>query len=495
MSLFIQQAVACFSFRGFRPKVTSPLAPIAQRIPTGKRVAYLSMSGNGIRTASITATRKGPEISELESLDLPTGTSPFQCDLFTQLPTKTNCGLVIVQLGDFDRLEIAQSLRRASPQAELITLSHDARTIIGPEVQSEMRYAALTHPVSSYGFVANTERMKIDAVASQLEALKLRPLRIQNSTLALMANGLSIPEVASGKASLVIVDHGHITFFRAGEGGQWMNPRVRQNIFQQDPENRNQFIESIAGDNSPVFIIDTKLGGSLSEDTLPIANYKPFGDIPPEHIGIHAALSDELKPNETQTLPSILRGLSHDIGNVPIEMEAVFPPWLRTVAVAFWLTILGGVGATAFFAWSERAAGKEMARLEAKRAPLQAEINQRKIAAAELDHRQELAISIDDWVSTNAALQPVIFNLLKPLTEKASVRQLSLARKNDSPNGEYLLTATFSADQRITNSFITAMSLGVKNSGWLFGHPNLTPSSGAITLEAPITQPRATDPK
>ncbi len=491
MSSFVTQSIDCFAFRGFKPKATDPLFALLQRAPAGKKLAFLSLSGNAIATATVVVGRKGPVVSEVETSEMEPGMSPYSSDLFRGLPKKTNCGMVVVQYGDFERIDIGQNLRRQTPQVELITISRDARSVVGPDCNPESRYAALTHTTNAYGYIVSIEKVHIDALVGQLDQLKLRPIRIQSSVLSLLSVGMAHPDFVSGKASLLVCDHGHLTYIRAGSNGAWTGPRSRQNVFHAGSTGVSEFLESIAGDETKLIVIDTKLGGSFKSDSVLSADMNAFTGIEGINFAVQAAFADNRDAGNGQALPTVLRGLAHELGHIPIESSLVLPGWMRLVAAAFWIVLFGGAAGIGFFRMQERAAGLEVERVEAQRAPLKSEIANRKIAVAELERRAELAISIDEWVSSNAALQPMFLNLLQPLMEKGTVRQFSVTRKADSPNGEYSLVIIFTSDQRITNSFIQTLSDGVKSAGWAFGHPNLTPSSGAITLEVPVTQPRA----
>jgi hypothetical protein len=492
---FLSQAIDCFSFRGFSPAPTAVLYPVLKRLPPGKRIAYLSIGMSAIRTATLVIGRNSPQISKCESAAVQVGVSPLDSDLFAQLPTKTNCGLVIVQIGETDRIDFNQSIRKPTALAELITMARDPRSVVGPDVQPELRYAGLTHPTASYGYLGAVDKALIDNLRDRLGVLKLRPVRIQSSMLSLLSVGLAHPDYVAGKCGLLIVDHGHMLYLKPTQAGQWpAEARLRQNIFEKDDGSRGDFIEQVNRSSSGnLIVLDTNLGGQLSESLYPSANFHPFANVDGEALGIHAALCDSAKPEAAQLLPTVLRGIAHDLGPVPVEMAEVLPGWMRAAAFAFWITLLTTAATLALLSVQQRATSAEAAKIEAELPAIRAEIAQRKTAIATLDRSENLATVLDDWLCTNHGLQPVIVNLLTSMNEKNGVRQLVVSRKAETRSGEYVLTVTFSADQRITNSFITTLSNAVKTSGWGFGHPNLTPSSGTLTLEIPLSQPRISD--
>jgi len=293
MSSIIEQITGFFTFKGFRQQIENPSAPLADRFPRGK-IAILSIGPDNVFLTSANLSKGSVSFSD--RVVFPGGdANEFVCSesLAEEIRRRTERNHLIVQIGQVVETSIVQNFRRNGEIADMLNVATDPAQWIGPTAKPGNRYVVLHNPTVSVSIVAGVSERFLNSVKESLFAQGLVPIRIQSSLIATLDHALAHPDVASGKANLLVVDHSALTFVKTSPPGRWESIRMRLRCFSPDGDisRAEQFLGTLGTDlERPVLLVDTgtTIGADISmilQDN--ITRYEtPFG----ENLGFAVSL-------------------------------------------------------------------------------------------------------------------------------------------------------------------------------------------------------------
>jgi len=494
----ISSLISFFALNGHRPPITDCLYPLNERMLGRKKVAFLSISTSAIRTASVQIIGGKPVVSAEDTAIMKQGESPLRHALFYALRKKTNCGYVIVQIGEIETVQIMSGVRKQTPVAEVVALSHDVKSLIGNETNADLRYGMISSSTNNISIVASIERTFVESVASGLSSQRLHAIRTQISTLTLMGMGLSHPDVAAGNADLLILDNANAVFMHSSEAGGWAKIRMRNRILTREPGLQlDEFRDLLEQETTrPIVVINTHthpestqpdLKALLEPSAIPGSMVKSF-EVPgysAAQLTVLASLCDTYAPGLNYGIPNILRGLAHDISTIDVEPTPLLAPWTRWIAIGLYGGIACmGIGVALLEARSGASLIKT-AQISQYEIPINASITQDKNAITELKRRALLAQNVRGWLDDNSMLQPLMVNLSKVLDSKVRVTYLSIQRAPEGTSGAtHRMNIQFSAEPQRIKIILDGLKQAALDAGWEFTPDAQSSNNGITKFEA-----------
>lgn len=125
--------------------------------------------------------------------------------------------------------------------------------------------------------------------------------------------------------------------------------------------------------------------------------------------------------------PSVTLDLKTERTNVGQPL----PPALRILPVAFFLSILGAIGISAYSFWQIGIAEKKTALAIENKSTEEAE--KKKLEAEEVEINKEVknAEEVRDWLAGTNQLQPLVTTIARSMTPESTISQITLARREE----------------------------------------------------------------
>jgi hypothetical protein len=485
--------------QAFRPTNDLITYPLSERV-AGHRLGVLSAGPYGCYIASMTVALDG-KVSvanlswEANSKD---DERPSEAVVDRVIGLSSH-GEVIIQVGGtIGELNTAQ-VPANSPERvfELATLALQPETILkGRTNIAEYRWGTFHHPNGSPMVVGQVKDPDISGLENLFAGKKAKIVRRQSSTLALLAMALSHPAVTKGEFSVLVIDHGSLTYFDIEPNtGRWKTVRRKlkqiqpaQRLSEADLQNQNDKVRmTIAKDfvgegkkGQKILVVD---GGTSDLPSIPAIigdtiEYTLFALEGVQSQGLAIAASAFDGP-----ITPLAKGkfrnrnlVAHDLfkGKVivrePLPVKAKLIPYGFAAAAA--ALILGAVGLTLLSKMTVSKADQVAADttgVKAQAATAQSDL-------ARLTQRENYARSVAKWLQDYPMLQPLVVQMMEAAKGKTlRIKTFSIERDNNG-SSNYRLMITFTSDTREANSFVAEIESAAKKAGW-----TLAPEGQATT--------------
>jgi hypothetical protein len=477
----LKDTIGLLTGKAFRVPLDDTKTSVANRFK-GRKVALLSYGSNCMKFGSVTFKGgKGALVENVQIVPAQLARGALGEAALAPLKALTDCKSVIVLIGDRVLYSYKTNLRQTPVVGELVTLANDPRQLLGNDIDVSCRYALLHHPVYPQTIELSVERSEIDMLYRTLTSMGLTVARIQSATGAILSGVLPNKIFTTNGGVLVVVDHGAVTALTFGDKGTWTKDfRHQDNVCRPGDWSRLERLltEVAPADGVPFILVDT--GTSDLPDVLP-SNVRRYGKedgapgVPPEFY--FAAV-------ETAGV-TLSKGLGHEFGRVPTSNDTL-PASARLVPVAFYLGMMGLIGATGYQMFLKTNHVKQQQQLLSSLPGLERQKAEVKAQEAEGHALNNQTETIAAWLERTVMIQPLMVRLAEAFDERIRIATLSISRSPQVP-GSYQLNMTFSVEAKELSKFEETITAKAHAAGWRLVAINATPNAGLFTYTALLT--------